>query len=319
MTLPQGIHLTGLDGTNPLGYFAALGVQVAFGDSSIQPRLWWSNDVTPHAIVDTGFDAERIADRALRVFEAWRTSKALNPERDDGTEVPKADSLKLSRTDVREYLCQHRLREAEDALPSALVAEGSVDNNEAAKPSDLYFAAGKVIFLREARRILEHVARDDIITGLVGPWRYRSRLPTMGWDIVDDRVYALRADDPADSKNKKMTNPGPEALAVLGISLYPVFAGDRTLTQGCSGTWKRGSFSWPLWARPLSLNSVRSLLAQTGPLPDPLPPVRADALASCSVRQVLTSTIRRSSQGGYGSFAPPRVTWTNPSVEAEGR
>ena len=313
MTAPSGIHLRGLEGTNPLGYFAALGVQVAFANNDAQPRLWWSDDVTPHAVVDKEYDLERIAERALQVFAEWRTSRAMNPERDDGTPMAKADSLKLSREDLRVYLYQHRTRELAGVLPSALVAEGSVDNNGVAKPSDLYFAAGQVIFLREARKILEDVSRDDLVAGLVGPWRYRSKLPTMGWDVVDDRVYALRPDDP--SKDKKLTNPGPEALAMLGISCYPVFAGnERTLTQGCSGRWKRGSFSWPLWSRPMSPNAVRSVLAQIGAARRPADSLLPDSLlVPCSVRQVLTSTIRRSSQGGYGSFGPPRVSWTNHS------
>ena len=34
-------HLTGLEGTNPLGFLAALGVQTAFTDEAQQPRLWW--------------------------------------------------------------------------------------------------------------------------------------------------------------------------------------------------------------------------------------------------------------------------------------
>ena len=34
-----GTHLTGLEGTNPLGFFTALGVQVAFDDEEHVPRL----------------------------------------------------------------------------------------------------------------------------------------------------------------------------------------------------------------------------------------------------------------------------------------
>ena len=73
-------------------------------------------------------------------------------------------------------------------------------------------------------------------------------------------MYALRADNP--SPEKKVTNPGPEALALLGLSTYPVFAGrGRTDTQGCSGSWKAGWYSWPLWRRPASPHAVKSLLA----------------------------------------------------------
>ena len=98
------------------------------------------------------------------------------------------------------------------------------------------------------------------IRDLEGPWRYESELPSLGWDVTDDRVYALRANNP--SPEKKRTNPGPEALALLGLSLYPVFAGqDGTDTQGCFGTWKTGYYSWPLWRKPASPHAVKSLLA----------------------------------------------------------
>ena len=62
----NGTHLTGLEGTNPLGFLAALGVQAVFMDEDERPRLWWSADVTPHAIVDDGFTVERIADQDAR-------------------------------------------------------------------------------------------------------------------------------------------------------------------------------------------------------------------------------------------------------------
>lgn len=316
MVMPEGIRLDGLEGTNPLGYLAALGIQVAFACEEKQPSLWWTDDVTPRAVVDTDFGIDRITERALRIFREWLHSRAMNPTRHDGTSMPKADSLKLSPDDLREYVGQHQTHaKSGPQFPSAIVAEGSVDRSGAAKPSDLYFAAGQVVFLRQARKILGQVAKEEVVAALRGPWAYHSELPSMGWDIVDDRVYALRPDDP--SKDKKQSNPGAEALAILGLSLYPVFAGRhagraRTLTQGCSGDWKRGSFSWPLWTRPMSLTSVRSVLAQIGT--DAAGEQKwASWFRSCSVRQVLTSTIRRSSQGGYGSFGPPRVTWTSPS------
>ena len=37
----NGTHLTGLEGTNPLAFLAAIGVQTAFADEEVQPRLWW--------------------------------------------------------------------------------------------------------------------------------------------------------------------------------------------------------------------------------------------------------------------------------------
>ena len=304
-------RLAGIEGTNPLGFLAALGAQVAFAGEEEQPRLWWSDDVTPRAVVDEEFTAERIVDQALRVVARWEECPAVNPKRPDGSAMTKGDELKLGASDIREYL---RSRSADQVDPdgtsgrlmSALVAEGSLDKQGVAKPSDLYFTAGQQKFLDTTRKILRGTTREDMLNGLVGPWSYESELPSLGWDVVDDRMYALRANNP--SPEKKLTNPGPEALAVLGLSLHPVFAGrERTLTQGCSGTWKTGHYSWPLWRRPASLHAVRSLLAHA--YDHPTATDRRLWFRAWGIDRILRSPIRRSGQGGYGTFGPPEITW----------
>ena len=303
-------HLTGLEGTNPLGFLAALGVQVA--SESERPRLWWSDDVTPHALVDGNFAIGRIADQARKLLAQWKGSPAMMPRHDDGTLMPKGDELKLTRDDIRAYVGQARKHEPGSALTTALVAEGSLDNKGVAKPSDLYFTAGQQKFLDMARKILNGASREDLIMGLEGPWNYASTLPSLMWDVSDDRVYALSAGNPSDER--KLTNPGPEALAILGLSLYPVFAGrDRTLTQGCSGSWKSGCFSWPLWRKPASPDSVKSLLAHAYASDRrPAATERHRWFRAWGIAQVLRSPIRRSAQGGYGTFGPPEVVWQAP-------
>lgn len=295
----SGTLLEGLEGTNPLGFFAALGIQVAFASESEQPRLWWSDDVTPRAVVDVDFSIDRIVDQALEVFVQWKDSPVMVPK------MEKGDELKLSSADLRTYLDQARNSDSVGILATALVAEGSLDNQGVSKPTDLYFTAGQQKFLKMAQDILERASREDLLTGLEGQWKYESKLPSLMWDITDDRDYALSAKDP--STDKKLTNPGPEALAVLGLSLHPVFAGrNRTLTQGCSGSWKAGYYSWPVWSKPASLNAVRSLLAHAC---EPMLASRYRWFRSWGVEKVFRSPIRRSNQGGYGTFGPPEVIW----------
>lgn len=304
----NGTHLPGLDGTNPLGFLAALGVQVAFADEDEQPRLWWSADIAPHAVVDKAFTVDRIAARALEAFADWKESAATNPRRPDGSKMPKGDELKLMPEDIRLYLDQAARSDRSGLLAAALVAEGSLDNKRAAKPSDFYFTAGQQKFLHTAREILNAATREDIESGLEGPWRYESRVPSLGWDVTDDRVYALRAIDPSDSGERKLTNPGPEALALMGLSLNPVFAGrGRTVTQGCAGSWKSGWYSWPLWRRPASLRGVKSLLAHA--YDHPAASGHDHWYAGWGVSSILRSPIRRTDQGGYGTFGPPEVAW----------
>lgn len=299
-------HLTGLEGTNPLGFLAALGVQVAFFSKSRQPRIWWSDHVTPHAIVNGDFTVDRIVDRALEAFAEWSESSAVNPRRPDGSAMPKADEIKLAPPDIREYLGQCRQGGSSAALGATLVAEGSLDNQGVAKPSDLYFTAGQQKFLDMVRKILRGASRKDILVGIEGPWSYESELPSLMWDVGDDRIYALAADNPA--KEKKLTNPGAEALALLGLSLHPVFAGrGQTITQGCSGEWKTGHYSWPLWHKPASLHAVRSLLAHAYYHPTAMD--RVPWFRAWGVSNIMRSPIRRSREGGYGTFGPSEIVW----------
>ncbi len=297
-------HLPGLEGTNPLAFLAAVGVQMAFKSETASPRLWWSDDITPHAVVDGNFTVDRITDQVLTIFRQWYDSPAINPKRPDGSLMPKGDELKFTPPDMRTYLRQACECDSGGSLATALIAEGSTDKKGAAKPSDLYFTAGNQKFLETARLVLGESTREDVLAALDGPWNYASELPSLGWDVGDDRVYALRAYSPG--PEKKRTNPGSEALAILGLSLHPVFAGrDRTLTQGCSGSWKMGQYSWPLWCRPASPNAVKSLLAHA--YHDPATRDRRRWFCSWGVFKVLQSQILRSGQGGYGTFAPPSL------------
>ena len=297
----EGTHLTGLEGTNPLGFLAALGVQTIFDLEAEVPRLRWSDDVIPHAMVDPRYTVERIAEHAMRVFPSWRESSALEPGL-----VPTGD-VKFEPGTLRAYLTNNREPTPVNALATALVAEGSLDGNGVAKPTDLYFTAGRQLFLRMACEILQNVTVGDVANALSGPWPYTSELPSLMWDVTDDRIYALAAYDPA--SEKKLSNPGAEALALVGLARYPVFAGkNRTLTQGFSGSWKRGWYTWPLWDRPAGSGAVRSLLAHASIGPDSHDG-RISWYPSWGVTVVLRAAVRRSDQGGYGTFTPPEVVW----------
>ena len=291
-----GTHLTGLEGTNPLGFFAALGVQVAFDGATDVPRLWWSDDVVPHAVVDDSFSLEEIAERAMEVFPKWLESPAIS------TGLEPSGDVKFKKSDIATYLANSRHGGPGAGLAACLVAQGSLDNNRAAKPTDLHFTAGQMKFLKIVKEVIKGVTTEDLRDGMTGPWPYQSKLGSLMWDVVDDRNYALSASDP--SKIKKLTNPGPEALAILGLSRYPVFGSPgRTLTQGASGRWNRGTFTWPIWTKPGSLKVVDSLLAHV--VTD-----RAALFPAWGIKRVMRSAIRRSSQGGNGTICPPEVIWS---------
>ena len=294
-------HLTGLEASNPLGFFAALGAQIACEQSNVPSRLRWSTGAVPYAVLDGGTSVESIAAAALEAFARYRSSAAIE------TGMQPHGDVKFGDDNLRLYLSKCRNHKPAASLASSLVAEGSYDNKREAKPSDLYFTAGQQRFLRMASEILDAVTFDDLAIGLTGPWPYKSSIKSLMWDVSDDRLYALSSTNPA--KDSKLTNPGPEALAILGFSQFPVFGSlGRTLTLGASDSWKRGTFTWPVWTKPATSRAVASLLAQASARDKELER-RSTSFRSWGISLVLQSAIRRSSQGGYGTFAPPEVIW----------
>ena len=78
MSDPEGTVLRGLPGDNPLGFLAALGVQVAMEDRGLDCRLHWTDDPIPRPVVTPARDLEEITNAALAVAAAWLDGPALH-------------------------------------------------------------------------------------------------------------------------------------------------------------------------------------------------------------------------------------------------
>jgi hypothetical protein len=114
--------------------------------------------------------------------------------------------LRAWAAEVVETLDESR---ADADLFTALVAEGAVDGRGNTKPTHLHFTAGQQRFLQIARELAAAVDADRLREALFGPWREDSPLPSLSWNSGGERLYALRAIDPA--KDKRLGVPGPRA------------------------------------------------------------------------------------------------------------
>lgn len=295
-----GLPLDGLVGTNPLAVLAALGAldvaaRVAH-DRNV--RLSWTNDeLSPRAVLTGPADMDELVSWVDDDRQRWRESPVL------------AGTAGISLTDIKPDVGQlHRWageiagrgladRAAAD-LFCALLAEGAVAGNGDAKPTHLHFTAGRQQFLTMVRELADKVDAAAVRQALTGPWTRSSTLPSLSWDSRGERIYALRGPNP--SNDKRTGEPGADWLAFLGLTFFPVAAHDRILqTTGCWGTWKEGSFVWPLWEVPISARVVRSLLADPG-----LRDQSEESRRARGIFRVLEAPIQRSDQGGYGNFRP---------------
>jgi hypothetical protein len=291
------IELTGIDGRNPMGYFAALGVLLAVSRvrSDLVPRLSWTATPIPRPVLHGELDIDELIDALELDRQRWQGAVALN--------FGDLDDVKLSATQQRDYLRACRIADDDgrsSLLASALVAEGAFAKTGDGKPTDLHFSAGQQRFLVIARGLQERVRPDDLREGVVGPWLYAKAFGTFGWDVSDDRVYALSVSNP--SSDTKYTVPGADWLALVGLSAFPVVRDEGKATPpGASGSWKRGAFAWGLWSSPLDWASAAAFVSQGC----------ADVTRASRVGlfRTMRSAIRRSDQGGYGSFSPSTVVW----------
>ena len=303
------IELTGLDGSNPLAFFAALGVltavETAEASSPARPTLRWVLEGVWRPVLESTVpDVTALVELLDRDRQRAASDPALRFSYTDGSKsVP---DVKPSPDELRRTLTAW----VADAAPferatldwfTGFIGEGATDNNGRGKPSALHFTAGQQKFLKAACDLADGVKPEHLEEALVGPWSYSSTLPVMGWDNTETRDYALRARNP--STDKKQGNPGADWLALRGLTCLPnVGVRGTQLTTGYQGSWKNGTFAWPLWDRPAHLDIVRSLLATRG-LRELTPAKRARR----GVVQVFQVRVLRSDQGGYGSVTAAAV------------
>jgi hypothetical protein len=157
--------------------------------------------------------------------------------------------------------------------------------------------AGHQHFLGFMRTLAAETTVEQLRGALFASWSYSDPPPSLRWDPMDDRRYALRWDEP--SGDPIRTVRGANALAIQGLPLFPTQPRDGTLeTTGFYRVPRKGVFfTWPIWEDPLPLDVVRSLLALRELQAESPAPQRLRALG---VVEVFRS--QRITQGKYRNF-----------------
>ncbi len=158
------------------------------------------------------------------------------------------------------------------------------DSSPLIRETDLHFTSGQQSFMgtiralagdppaadiATAKRTLVKAVKDDqgattaahLEHALFEPWTYSDPRPSLRWDPIDDRRYALRAFDPTNATvSPILTVRGANRLAVEALPWLPTFPynGDAR-TRGFALRNHGLDFTWPIWRSLLSADTVRSL------------------------------------------------------------
>jgi hypothetical protein len=154
-----------------------------------------------------------------------------------------------------------------------------------------------------ARKSISEV--DCIAEALFSPWRRPDQTDGFRWDPMEDRRYALRADDP--SGDPAGMQHGANRMAAVGL---PALSGAAILHRSELRFLARGThygaggsiaISWPIWSTPARLSAVRALLAHPALVRDEVDPSGLGGLGVAGIMRT-----QRISVGKYRNVTPAR-------------
>lgn len=252
------IRLPALIGSHPLGALAAFGLlrltNAAWDD---QAKLRFEMEDDWIAFLDT--NAFGSIDALIARLSEHVTSSDLDRA------LGWADDVRVSVDDYRRYLAS-ALRDDDrywaDFL-TTIATDGAVDKQkQLVKPSAFYMVSGQQSFIDGMKQILALVRGQPVVLfqeALIGPWSYKSRTHSLGWDPNAERLYALRHKAPTAEKPSCVA--GAMLLAFLALPLMPVVSkSGRALTVGFARARGNQRFCWPIFCSGIDTFELQSLL-----------------------------------------------------------
>jgi len=260
--MTETLTLKGLDADNPLAFLAALGtlraLSQAWPDATV--RLHWGltdGALRPLLTLPAGTNEQGILDTLIDQLRGLIDNSALTFAKD----------LAVARQIFRDAArCAYDRATFGSHVAAEFIAAFGCDALADAKTGIVQDTAWRTMsgaghqhFLEFMCTLASDTSIEQLAAALFAPWRYCDPGPSLRWDPVDDRRYALRWNEP--SGDPIRTVRGANALAILGLPLFPTQPLGVTLgTTGFSRIPRKTFFTWPIWEDPLPLDVVRALL-----------------------------------------------------------
>jgi hypothetical protein len=126
----------------------------------------------------------------------------------------------------------------------------------------LVTGSGHQFFLETFGTLMETATAEQIRRAIFGPWTYSDPRLSFRWDPLDDRRYAYGWDDP--SGQEVRTEHGANLLAAFALPMFPLIPTAKgPVTTGFNARSDSRNFTWPVWSPPLTVDTLRSLVATT--------------------------------------------------------
>jgi hypothetical protein len=302
----MSLELNGIDGKNPLGFVAALGVVACVGG-----RLQWQAREAGWVPVITGLDPARetpvsLADELYRKLNpmpyAYRLASDAELPYDDFKERTADERIgsKRKQATIR-AVTESALRAAIASMAGEPVELERIAahtcvvalRNQKISVTEVRSVSGQVRYLANLRSIVEQAKRDDIYRALFERWLYRPG-PKLGLDpdgYIENVAWNV-------GKLGSVSEIGAERLALEGLRGLPTSVSrGRLVTRGYRGQ----RFRWPLSSAPRTFRTTSDLIGSSH-LFDKPDQLRA-WMAAHEVAEVNESEVFRYGQG-YKTLRP---------------
>jgi len=331
--------LNGLNGSNPLGFLASVGLVRLLEGQGHRARLGFTEDGGFRAWIECNPRLHDIpgiiamdAESAERL-QPWR----LEYEKQEKRGVKVVADLKAPPEHFRRFLALAidewlTGRPEKSNYAAAYGTDVAVDGKGNTKPTAFHFTAANQQFLGAVEDTRGKITRDWIEESLADRDGKTKPGSNLRWDPGAERSRALMGVNPNDDGTA--VNAPLEWLAFRGLPAFPcVPHGSRILTCGVTGRRQDElRFHWPLWSCGASYATVRSLLLLTAGWVEKEERIRAkiktharpgqrqrsldrleedleitlEERRSRSVFAICSAAIRRTAQG-FGNFGPAYV------------
>jgi len=303
----DGILLGGLDGSNPLGFLAAVGIVAVASDEFPDFRMGWKqtgNGWCP-ILLGCGNDEMTFSESLLKTLQDAPMTIFDIDKKMPFDAVKFTDSLKNAQ--LRSHINERRDADILVGMGTEMYPDAKTNQFQDSKlrmvRSGDSNGQGLPFYAKTIRSVLDI---NRVHHALFKPWDYQDEGYSLRWDPIGDQRYALRWREPNKSKLSDGTGLGTmlaaDCLATEAFRLFPTLAvGRQAQTAGFHQLGRRQTyFVWPIWTPMVGLEIIRSLIA----LPDLHDkPLDYAALAKKGIPAVYRSQRIQQNQY-YSNFSP---------------
>jgi hypothetical protein len=291
------IEMPALDGRNPLGFLAALGLLRVLSTGDVKPlKLSFSRDSAVALLRSPLASIDDVVEKLQSLVFQNPDAAVVGLDQRFPTPAGRgSDPMRRPREAFRELMEEVREldgRAAHEWMPS-LFTDLAIDSQGRADLTPFCAPSGKqnlrTFFDKplSAVRVSPLHLREALVS-----WR---RVDGFTGEYLDHRVINSAADDPGGRAGAERGVPGATWLATMAIPMLRVTGGgkqiDATLWYHIGRRW---IMIWPLWEAPLDATAIQVLIEHPCLAPvDPAPKVRGDTWPALGIFAVYGSERQR--------------------------